>query len=273
MKKIIVFGDSYVRYDWVSEKTDILSWPFYLSKNLNLPIINFGISGSGLNYSMVEFNKYLNSENYDNNDIIVWALTNEQRLYDPTMPHPSLGIFYNLLDVIHHRSLEEQKWINENKKHALWSMENILHPSINYNILKIVSFLKVWANQNKNNTVVVIRCFRTLPGGEFINNLLSIIDEGSNFFPILNDNDTLSNISGREFKKSNLHQYMLQKNINSPGLDYRVNHLSPENRIILANQIFNIITNKSLKYWNRSEFKENLYSNEKEVDLMNTDFF
>lgn len=273
MKKLVVFGDSYVRYDWVSRETDYMSWPWYLAELLNIPVFNFGVSGSGLNYSMLEFNRYLNSENYDPEDIIIMALTNEQRLYDVTMPHPSLGIFYNLLDVVDQRNPAEREWIQKNKTHALWAMENALHPSINYSILKIVSFLQVWASRNTQNIVIPIRCFTTLPGGEKINKLLDIINDSENFFPILKDEDTLSVISGKEFNPTWLHQYMLEKNIKSPGLDYRVNHLSPQNRKILANQIFRIIDNKSLRYWNRSEFKESLYANKKDIDKINVQFF
>jgi hypothetical protein len=222
---------------------------------------------------MFHFNNYVNSAEYDPEDIIIWALTNEQRLFDFSMPTPSMGIFYNLLDVVNQRPLEERKWIQENKNHALWVMENVLHPSINYNILKIVSLLQVWASRNTQNIVIPIRCFTTLPGGESISKLLELVDESENFFPILKDNDTLSVISGGEFNPTWLHGYMLEKNIKSPGLDYRVNHISPENRKILATQIFNIITNKSLKFWNRAEFKEGLYSSSEEVDKINIQFF
>ncbi len=273
MKKIVVFGDSYVRYDWVSAETDHMTWPYYLSQLLDIPIITFGISGSGLNYSMFHFNNYVNSNDYDPEDIIIWALTNEQRLFDFSMPNPSMGIFYNLLDVLDNRPPEEREWIQKNKKHALWVMENILHPSINYSIIKIVSFLQVWASRNTQNIVIPIRCFTTLPEGEKITKLLDLIDETENFFPILKENDTLSVISGAEFNPTWLHNYMLEKNANAPGLDYRVNHISPENRKILANQLFRIINNRSLRYWNRSEFKEGLYTNKSDIDKINIQFF
>ena len=273
MKKIVVFGDSFVNYDWVENETNKLSWSYFLSLRLNLPLVNYGISGSGLNYSMIKFTQYVNSEDYDIEDIIIFALTNEQRLYSWNMPTPSLGIFYNLLDVIETRPPEERQWINENKDNALWAMNEIYHPSINYSILKIASFFQNWAKYHYTNTVIVLRGFNTLPEGEKISKLLTLVKPLDNYFPILGEEDTLSTVSSQEFNYSLLHKYMLDQNAKFPGLDYRVNHLSTVNREILANKIESMINTQSINSWNNFKFKKNLYRNKKDINLINNKFF
>ena len=95
MKKLVVFGCSFVNYDWVEKEISHLTWANILASNLNIPVINYGVSGSGMNYHMCEFLKYINSENYDSNDIIIWSTTHEQRIHTASMPHPHLGSFYN----------------------------------------------------------------------------------------------------------------------------------------------------------------------------------
>lgn len=271
MKKLVVFGDSFVNYDWVFKETEKLSWCYFLSKKLSIPMINFGISGSGLNYSMIKFVEYLNSNDYDKQDIIVWALTNEQRLFSWSMPDPSMGIFYNLLDSLKYRSIEEVKWITKNKDHALWAMEKIYHPSINYSIIKILSFLKCWADNNLSNNVIVLKCFQTLLGGEKISSLLNIIEPSTNFFPIIDE--PLSLVSSQEFSNSSLHEYMLNQNKKFPGLDYRVNHLSTINRLILSKKIFDVLNYKSVNCWKGSKFSRNIYKTTEDIDRINKKFF
>lgn len=273
MKKIVVFGDSFVSYNWVKEETEKLSWPYFLSLNLDLLVVNYGISGSGLNYSMIKFTEYVNSEDYDTEDIIIFALTNEQRLYSWDMPCPSLGIFPNLLNVLDSRSPKERQWIEKNKDNALWAMNEFYHPSINYSLLKIASFFRMWARKNYTNTVVLLRCFNTLPEGEKISKHLNLVTPLDNYFPILKEEDTLSMASSQEFGYPLLHKYMLDQNARFPGLDYRVNHLSTVNRNILASKVEAMIKEKSINGWDKIKFKKNLYSNKKDINLINNKFF
>jgi len=272
MKKVVVFGDSFAGYDWVRDEVSPLHWSTYLGQKLNLPSINHAVSGSGLNFTMMRFHQYLINEEYDNEDIFVFALTNEQRLYSWNMPDPSLGIFYNLLDVVDLRTRQERQWIKENKDHALWAMEEVLHPSLNYNILKLASFLKVWSQQHITNKVIVLKCFRSAVEGRKISELNKLVTASKNFFPILNETDTLADISSNEFSDSSLHQYMLSSNAKTPGLDYRVNHLSKINRDILSDQLATIIETQSVSSWSITKFEKNLYKTQADVDAMNVAF-
>jgi hypothetical protein len=275
MKKIVFFGDSYANYEWVPYDISHLTWHEIISSNLELPIINYGTSGTGLNYSMSKFLEYINSENYDSNDIIIWITSHEQRLYTRSMTSPHLGTFHNFSkDKIKKLGKDDRAWIEENSEHAVWAMENYYDPSINYSILKVVSFLKQWCIANKNNTVVLLKgqCF--LPGGGDINDLLRYMTEGKNFFPILEHKHSLDMISYNEFSTEELYKYMLSnKKGVSPGIDRRVNHLSYVNRCILARQLTEIIANRSLAYWNRDEYKSSIYSSTEQIDKTGSKFF
>jgi hypothetical protein len=273
MKRLVVFGDSFAKYDWVEQETTCFNWSTYLGQQLDIPVVNNAVSGSGLVWTLIRFHQYIMNEGYDPEDIFVFVLTNEQRLYAWNMPDPSLGIFYNLLNVVESRSPRERQWIKENKDHALWAMDEICDPKINYNILHVASFLKVWSEHNITNKVIVLKCFKAIQGGEKISQLHNLITPTKNFFPILNEDDVLADISSKEFKDSSLHQYMLTSNAKTPGLDYRVNHLSSVNREVLSNQLATIIETESLSSWDRSKFVSNLYNTKDDVDKMNVNFF
>lgn len=275
MKKLVVFGDSFANYNWVEEQTSHLSWTSILSANLNLPVINYGVSGSGLNYSMYKFFEYVHSENYDSNDIIVWLTTNEQRLYTTSMPDPHLGTFHNFpTNKITDLFNKDYKWIDENRQHALWAMENYYDPAINYSLLKIASFLKQWARSNKNTTIVLLKGQCCIKGGEKIHSFLDYITESDNFFPILNQEESLGRISGDEFVNFELYEYLLlKKTKHGPKVDLRVNHLSETNRAVLATQLTNIITHRSATHWNRTEYKKHIYSTKKDIDRIDKRFF
>jgi len=274
MKKIVIFGDSFANYDF-NKKTEIshLTWASALSSNLNIPVINFGVSGTGMNYHMVKFLEYINSENYDNTDIIIWVTSHEQRIHTTSMPNPHLGSFHNFpTGKIVNMFSDDSKWINENGKHALWAMENYYDPSINYSLLKIVSFLKQWARSNKHATVIVLRGQFWLPGGETIDTFLDHIVEGENFFPVLKGKNALAAISFNEFSDSKLHQYMIAQNTYLLGVDRRVNHLTEVNRSILVKQLANIITHRSTSYWDINEYKKNIYTTKQYIDSISSSF-
>jgi hypothetical protein len=275
MKKIVFFGDSYANYEWVTYDISHLTWHEIISSNLELPIINYGFSGTGMNYSMSKFLEYINSENYDSNDIIIWITSHEQRLYTRSMTTPHLATFHNFSkDKIKKLKKDDQAWIKENSEHAVWAMENYYDPVINYSLLKIVSFLKQWCIANKNNTMVILKGQHFLPDGGPIKDLLEYITEGENFFPILNHGNSLDIISYNEFCTDELYRYMLlNKNGVSPGADRRVNHLSHANRCILAKQITDIITNRSIDYWNIDEYKSSIYSSTTQIDKTGSKFF
>lgn len=273
MKKLVVFGDSFANYDWVQDETSHLSWATILSLNLNLPLINYGVSGSGLNYSMSRFLDYVYSENYDSSDIIIWVTSHEHRLYTTTMHHPHLGSFYNFPPKkLSNMFGKDRQWIDENEKHALWAIDNYYDPTINYSLLKIVSFFKQWARSNKNATVILLKGQHYLKGGEKIHSFLDHITEHDNFFPILKQENSLDVISFNEFIDVKLQQYMLSKNGSRPGVDRRVNHLSEINRLILAKQLTNIITHRSSEHWDGSEYKKHIYCTKQDINNTTANF-
>ena len=76
--KLVLFGDSFVSMH-LDEK---YSWPFLLAHNLNIStdnILNFGKPGTGLDWSICQFISYLNSNDYNENNIIIFVVTNHSR--------------------------------------------------------------------------------------------------------------------------------------------------------------------------------------------------
>jgi hypothetical protein len=240
MKKIVAFGDSYVNYDWIDIKEH--NWVDYLGKILNLPVLNYGISGSGLGYAMDSFVKYTNSNEYFSEDIIIFVTSSDQRLYTSNMYNARLGS-----KIIQRPEWklerEDEVWLKENGESALWAIMNLYDPKINYELIKTLSFLQTWAQHRLSNTLIVIRAFgKDVSNGHDIEKLTELIKFSENFFPLIDSDTTLGQISTVEYSKFHLrtlHQQYWK------GIDYRINHLSQYHRMELAKMISNVISTKS----------------------------
>lgn len=96
MKKLILFGDSFANYEFYPELLD-KTWGATLGKLLKLPVINYGVSGSSLTYSLIKFTEYYQSDSYDPDDIIIFVLTETCRLWTKNMKeHVGFG------GIVHH---------------------------------------------------------------------------------------------------------------------------------------------------------------------------
>jgi hypothetical protein len=255
MKKLVLFGDSFANYEFYPELLD-RTWGATLGKLLKLPVINYGKSGSSLTYSLIKFTEYYQSDSYDLDDIIIFVLTDVYRLWTKNMKE-----FVGFGGIVHHmdrlKSLTgvEKRWFEENGESALWTVLNVYDPEINYELIKILSFLQTWAAAHLNNTVIPLRGFHNDNSSEAtiaIENLNSMIKPSNNFFPIIN------NIPFTIVSASEMH-IDCQRNGWLGHPDPRINHLSPINREILALMLFDLISHKDMLKYDDSLFKKDLY--------------
>jgi len=266
MKKLIVLGDSFANYEWVNRDSE--GWAGYISEILNIPLINFGISGSATNYSFDKFIKYTKSTEYDPEDIIIFVPSGDQRIYTENMYNPRLGIFYSY--DFEDKWQVEKDWAKNNLESAIWTVDNLLDGKINYEFIKTISFLSQWAHQNKTNRLFIIRAFVPLDNGEDIEKLTELITPLENFFPLLNHNTSLGVISVAEFKDNSLLTYSQSKN---KGADFRINHLSKENRLILADIISQILSTSDISLFKKELFIKHIYKTKDDIDRYMVDYF
>lgn len=264
MKKIIAFGDSFVNYEWIDIKGQ--NWVDYLSEILNIPVINYGISGSGIAYALDAFVKYYHSDNYHPDDIIVFVPSSDQRLYATNMCNPRLGSKIISMDHFTHEDIEKD-WLSEHGKSALWTIMNVYDPKINYELIKTLSFLQTWAQHHLKNTMIIVRAFGPLNNN--IEKLNKIIIPSKNFFPIIEPPTTLGEISMHEYldpQLLTLHQKYCD------GIDYRINHLNQFHRMELAKMISNVISTKSANAIDFSWIQSNVITNTEQFKLLPKDY-
>ena len=254
MKKLILFGDSYANYEFYPELLD-KTWGATLGKLLKLPVINYGISGSSLTYSLIKFTEYYQSDSYDPDDIIIFVLTDAYRLWTKNMKeNVGFGGIVHYMNRLKSLTGVQKKWFEENGESALWTVLNVYDPEINYELIKILSFLQTWAT-NSNNTLIVLRGFPKDDSSKAsiaIENLNSMIKPSVNFFPIINNNP-LGVVGAYEMHRD------CQKNGWLGHPDPRINHLSPINREILALMLFDLISHNDMSKYDDSLFKKDLY--------------
>ena len=262
MKKIVAFGDSFVNYEWIDVKGH--NWVDYLSNILNIPVINYGISGSGIAYALDAFVKYYHSDDYCLDDIIIFVPSSDQRLYTTNMYNPRLGSKIISMDHFKYEDIEKE-WLNEHGKSALWTIMNVYDPKINYELIKTLSFLQTWAQQHLTNTMIIARAFGPLNSN--IEKLNKIITPSENFFPLIEPTTTLCEISIHEYSDPPLHTLHQQY---WDGIDYRINHLNPYNRMGLAKMISNLISTKSVNAIDFSWVQTNVITNTEQFKLLPT---
>lgn len=260
MKKIVAFGDSFTNYTWSNEfikstdpdiDTDKF-WVNEVARNLNLEILNYGSAGSSHTYAFHKFCEYYQSQDYDPEDVIIFQTSEmHSRSYTLDMP-PHLGVSVSQKDNPGYHKLEK-KWIKNNVESYFWYMSHTTHAGLNFDLIQMLSFFQIWTEKNKTNKFIFLRGF--LNYDPPIEKLNSIIQPTSNFFPIISENNSLFKISSQEFANEELMHIALQK------IDKRINHLTEENRKILAQIILDMLATNSIEPFNKTKFIENIYNN------------
>ena len=259
MKKLVVFGDSFANYSWFGEKKHN-GWAIDLAIRLDIPVINHGISGSSLIYSFHKFWEYFKSDQYHEEDIIIFIMTNPERTWVQSMPGPHLGVTGRVLTNPWY-SADDSKWIKNNYDSNLWTILHLLIPETNHDLLQIASCFSILAEKHKKNTWVLFRMDK-YSARENIENLNQIIFPSDNFFPYIDANNTLFEASINEFLTEEMFRSVIDVN------DLRTNHLSKINRDKFVDMMLNLIATKNIQSFNINKFTKNIYTTTEDLEML-----
>lgn len=245
MKKLVAFGDSFVNLEFYT--SDEKNWVTQLADELSFPVLNYGHFGSALGYSLNEFFKYQSSEDYDSEDIIIFVTTSSNRLFTSDMPDPKLGVLhFAITNSDYYLNQTEQNWIYNNADYGLWAIDKIYHPSINYEIEKTVSCVRMWADAHPN-LVILIRGADDDTYNPNSNKFVESIQSTSNFVSLSN-NIGLVAASNLEFINNEESGFR-----GNSQKECRTNHFSTPNLEILVKMMNDVITYRSQDYYDLSK--------------------
>jgi hypothetical protein len=253
MPKLIVFGDSFAS-SFTPGKGP--TWMQALAENIGCQSeLIFGKSGSSLNYSAHQLMHYLESPQYEADDIIVFVFTsrNRSRLINENF-HPGWAC-----ENVRHASgdfREGHPAEHFYKKYSeYFRLELELTSAKDYEVerFKIAMTLK----QLPNMTVVISAFDKVV---DFRGKTFMLADT-HNF--VLLDAE-LANISDKEF----VHGCDFQKFYNFFRGEIRNCHLSKTNNQVLADLLSACIHNKSRNYFDCTQFKQHFLGLGQEYETM-----
>jgi hypothetical protein len=226
MTTLRIYGDSFAS---MQPSNRITSWPTLLAAQLDLPMSNKAVSGSGTEYSI----KQLCFDFWDgiicNGDIVIIVLSSLGRLnFQYQEERPETASIY-LRDPGGNR--HEHLWYWKNKKYIEWYIVNQDCNMHSINHTAYVSLIKDIAI--------------TLPDCKFIilENMNSQIHLELNTYPknLLHPHISLNKISNDEFDMNNDLKYPYSYWTEFTVYDARQNHLSIPNLKILSELLFESI--------------------------------
>lgn len=233
MKTIRVYGDSYCA-PWGNVKC----WPEILGDNMNLPVVNKGISGSSTEYATKCFANDVAENVIEATDIVIFVTSTPGRLAfsHQNYQRPETASLY-----VHAPSkLTESSygnWYKLNKHHIEWTQ---VEQDLKLLQLNHESYLRLIKDVARSMPDVT---FLILPNSDHYCHILE--SEGPKNF--LKSSTYLNIISGNEFKDNlTYHDW-----VRPTGIDYRVNHFTVQNLKILAKlveQSINELTVENITY-------------------------
>lgn len=250
MKKLVCFGDSFI--DANIDQTD-KTWYKILSQNLKIPILNYGKSATSIEFSINNLFEYINSENYDPSDIIVFVYTS----------------FYRV-PLIHENFISEHAayWITYlqggiPKTHPAFNTYNKDHKFyetlFRYTDLTFIQknrILLTLALKALPNSTLCLSAFKDIDIA-LKPHMRHLLNPTENFLYINTDLELISRneIVGHEYNK--IHGFFKG--------EPRENHLGYSNHQILARQLLDCIANKTNKYFDQNAFRKQY------IDITNID--
>ena len=240
MKKLIVYGDSYVQ----EQQDKSLSWISLLANKLDLPIINRAIGGSSVEYSIKSFVKDKISKIILPNDIIIFVITSPGRQHlKYQVQYPSTASVFRYETFTPKYPTEHINYYNLNKNYIKWYEDNKDDDIFKLNALSYVHMLNSYAKSNPNNTFIILS----------MNTLLDFID-----IPILDNfiipNISLKKISDNEFTYPINFTYFTKK----IKIDPRYNHLTIPNVLILTDLVYKSIMDRDSSIITNDKFSKNI---------------
>ena len=244
---LYLFGDSYIspaNYKHQDRILSFQSWTDLVANKLQLNKINFGVSGSSIEYSINKF--YDIKNNIKDGDCVIFSFSITGRLdlkYTELKPHTSWfikRIWETPWDVSLRPQYNDYFWMRDNLDHIHWFLDNRNPKTYNVNQLSFVHMLKSFAEDNPSINILVLYMVEPVLK-EKINNLPTNITITNDFYLLdIAEAEIINGDMGNLFST-----YLI---------DPRINHLSKPNRDILAkyavdklSQVESNITKESFK--------------------------
>lgn len=245
--KLVLFGDSFVSIHLDEE----YSWPFLLAHKLNMStdaILNFGKPGTGLDWSICQFLKYLNSDDYNENDIIIFVVTHYARPPIIENENQSMSAGFNA----YYNKIKQGIPSNVKEYYEKYDAFYRTWFDLQTDDMKYKDrWLLALALKQLPNFTVLMSGFDDIVLPSQANHIL--LQDSKNFLKI--DSNFMS-ISRNEMMNKKL---VMRDFYNYFGYEPRTCHLSNSNNEIMAYQLNKCIKNKDASYFDKAGYNKNLY--------------
>lgn len=240
MKKIYVYGDSYV----VSDDYQV-GWTKFLSDKLDRELVNKGVSGSSTEYAIEEFIIDAEAKIFSKNDIIIFCTSTPGRLnllYQRENPSTGSRFLHNGPD-----SPEEKTWFHKNQNYMKWYVahRNYREASINHE-----AYIHLLKNFAENNPMIKVLL---LANSDHMVHI-PLKHTSSNF---IRPDIYLNTISSREIK--NRLSYDEWTSAGLKFIDPRINHLSIKNQMILIDLIIEALKTGNVSQFSYDKFLSDIF--------------
>lgn len=246
MSKLVIFGDSFASYrgNETAKQAKGVLWFEEVAKKLNLSLKNKAYAGSSFDWSKKQFWNYYNSNNYSQDDIIIFVFTSFQRspFFAEDIPPQYASYYAAWLQGTLRKDHVAYNHYNDNK-----DLYKGLAKYFTVDKQICDRLLFCLALRQISNMTVSITAFKDLTVGLKDKALL---EDADNFIYIpgnlfeLSENEVID----ADYKK--FHEYF--------GGEVRNCHFSNSNNVIMADQITQCILHKTNKYFRKGKFKKKI---------------
>jgi hypothetical protein len=258
MKKMYVFGDSYVA-QWNDTGP---GWAKLLANKLNIECVNYGVSGSSMEYAMRQFQKCVADEKITDSIIIVLLSTIGRLDFEiqnerPETASPWSHTDDNFVDINDHRNV----WYIENKNYIKWYLSNFNYDGLVLNKECYIHAINNFAQFEPSNRVIV------LINGTRSESSIIPINKAEN---LLIPNIDINKISMNEFVDGLTYESFCKY----IKWDVRMNHMMIPNLTTMADSIYNIIKTGDTSHLSYDNFKRGVLKqivNKQELDCLISD--
>lgn len=229
---LILFGDSFVS-PW--HEGDHKTWFELLAEDLGTTYKTYGVHGSSFEYSTLKFFEYLNSEEYNPEDYIVFVLTSNVR--SPVIAKDFVPrwaaltyakVFYDQQDKAYQKRLDK-----------------ITEPDEHFNRFK--TFYKDWFLLQNNDLILAQRYMLLSTLHSLPNKTVSI--SGWNIeTPVASKFDNHINCLLWEASDNEIVGGSIWDFITQHGRDFRMNHFEEKNHLVLKDAVYSYFTDKPIPF-------------------------
>lgn len=234
--KIIIFGDSFADpEDRRVENKEVTAWYEFLGQEYKIK--NYALAGTGPHYSFKNYYNFISNGENKEEYICIFLLSGEDRIHYPgTNPQTLNNIHWDFDEkkswwVEDNKKLKQKEYY-ENFKSEIDFLFLTMHDDLVWSNFKNLGFLHMNSLLLGMKTIVFYTC-----GLKILNNMIY-----KNFFKL---NTSYFYLSTKILGTVAQEEVVDKKELDGYSYhDYRRNHLSQENHIILYENIKNIIKNK-----------------------------